>query len=895
MATNEAAPGSSVLAYHIPTPDATGLVNNVDFAKLYHTHKWVEPVNYIRYSDTVEEAACGGGGLGYCMDDEDMEWLSSFNSKAEGGSGGRSVPTSPVQGRNERRKGKEKEKTDAPTSLTIDEDTFEYIMGVLEKHCEDTVPMLHTNLSLMPLFSQVEPLFSSPLASSFYPSNEVPRALPEPRVLARLARSVFPHWKARRERRQGKSVLPSLNYDETNDGDPYVCFRRRDVRASRKTRRTDNFSVDQFQKLQYELRRAHELATLVLRRETEKKALYSAEKDVWEAKWKLFETKRRWPSLGISREEEEIITGRQSGAAAAAAAVAALNGVQQHPLSAINNNIPRKRQVSEKDKEDRDRRDRIVEASRAVDRLNTTGKSMAPEAIRERLQALHAKLDEELARRKTADSHWDDYTDASYQPLPHGHANLPFRPINVLDPHYRPDEEDEDRRVNPLAFRLRRGRGGRVLLDRRLPTRTARRGPMPTTPDKLAPWLFPDVVGNRFADRRPKSIDQDSDSDDESPRKRQRLNETMRYDASRGGAIGVGMGVSSEDDRIVVDDYDSKYIRHRISLLQEDDLAKLRPDPAPLAQALLDIAAPVELPPPPKFIKPAPTNQMVQYQQQMLQQQQMEQLQRFQIMAQQQQALEQARLQQAQQQQFAAQAQAQAQPQAQANGTANGTPQMAPPNGVPQNGRPPIKRPNSAASQAANSPTPAVNAQQQQQLMAAAVGQQPQVVNGSVMLPNGKPFVPGPGGAPGIPTPAGALDPQIQQQRLAAARVLAAQQAQQAGDVNLDNMTAEQRRELLQLAQQNGFGTNVQAYITLKRNMNMKQLALQQAQAAAAANQVQISSPGTPTANGQNFPSPVIPSPAMTPSQLQLKLPPHAAARLAGNTPPTPQAQAQRS
>jgi enhancer of polycomb-like protein len=253
----------AALAYHIPTPDATGLIDNTNYVKLYHTHKWVEPTNYIRFSDTVEEASCGLGGLGYCMDDEDEAWLKEFNSKAEGGSA--STPTSPVQGRNERRtKGKEKEKGDGPSSLFITEDTYEYIMGVLEKHTEDTVPMLHTNLSLMPLFSQVEPLFSSPLASSFYPSNEAPsKSLPEPRVLARMARSVYPHWKARRERRQGKPVHPTLNvshlvstlsdpqFDETNDGDPYVCFRRRDVRAARKTRRTDNFSVDQFQKIQY--------------------------------------------------------------------------------------------------------------------------------------------------------------------------------------------------------------------------------------------------------------------------------------------------------------------------------------------------------------------------------------------------------------------------------------------------------------------------------------------------------------------------------------------------------------------------------------------------------------------------------------------------------------------
>jgi enhancer of polycomb-like protein len=237
-----------------------------------------------------------------------------------------------------------------------------------------------------------------------------------------------------------------------------------------------------------------------------------------------------------------------------------------------------------------------------------------------------------------------------------------------------------------------------------------------------------------------------------------------------------------------------------------------------------------------------------------------------------------------------------------------GTPQMMAPNvvqnGIAQNGRAqPIKRPSSAASQpAVNSPTPsaALTPQQQQHLLAAAAaaGQgSPQIVNGTIIV-NGKPFVPA--GVPGVANGV-ALDAAAQQ-RLAAVRLVAAQQQQAqaaagGADLGLENMTPEQRRELLQLAQQNGFGNNVQAYIALKRSMTMKQqMALQQAQAQAIS-QAQIQLSGTPVANGApqpGFPSPLA-TPAMTPAQLQLKLPAHAAARLAGNTPPTPQAQAQRS
>jgi enhancer of polycomb-like protein len=40
--------------------------------------------------------------------------------------------------------------------------------------------------------------------------------------------------------------------------------------------------------------------------------------------------------------------------------------------------------------------------------------------------------------------------------------------------------------------------------------------------------------------------------------KRRRLNEIRRYDADSGGAVGVGMGVAKDDDRVVIDDLDPK-------------------------------------------------------------------------------------------------------------------------------------------------------------------------------------------------------------------------------------------------------------------------------------------------------------------------------------------------
>lgn len=204
-----------------------------------------------------------------------------------------------------------------------------------------------------------------------------------------------------------------MQFDETNDGDPYVCFRRRDIRVTRKTRRTDNFSVEQMQKLQTELRSAHKLAQMVVRRESEKKALYKAEREVWEAKWKLLETKRRWPSLGLTQLEEEIITGRTPGGGAQPPAGINLGTLAPNVLAQQGGNVPIRKKVPEKDREERERRERAAEAAKAAEKGAGMGRWFAPEELKARMQALRQKLEEEIQKKREADSQWDDMTDVS--------------------------------------------------------------------------------------------------------------------------------------------------------------------------------------------------------------------------------------------------------------------------------------------------------------------------------------------------------------------------------------------------------------------------------------------------------------------------------------------------
>lgn len=128
---------------------------------------------------------------------------------------------------------------------------------------------------------------------------------------------------------------------------------------------------------------------------------------------------------------------------------------------------------------------------------------------------------------------------------------------------------NEELPLQPASFRLRRGRGGIVRLDRRLPTFPNRRCPSSRASTDLPDWMFPDQISTKPSRPRPRSIDEvekeedgdeamDGEDASEESAKRRRLNEICRYNVDSGGGVGVGMGMTADDDRVIIDDLDVK-------------------------------------------------------------------------------------------------------------------------------------------------------------------------------------------------------------------------------------------------------------------------------------------------------------------------------------------------
>ncbi|KAG8702760.1 Enhancer of polycomb-like protein 1 [Ceratobasidium sp. 394] len=241
------------------------------------------------------------------MDEADAEWLAKNNVELAGAT--RSSPPPSARGPPRSAKARGKEPEAASVAITADE--FELVMGILERLTDERYPCLHADVSVFPAITEFEPTFANRLPTSFFPNYRVPDWIPQPPQLLRMLRVIYPHWRERRLEREGRRIIPQINSDETNEGDPYVCFRRRDAKPVRKTRRTDTGSIDRMQSLQNNVRQLQHIVQHVLRREQLKQARALEERQVMNCRMQLSEVKRKFPTTPFGmRDDDEVLVDK---------------------------------------------------------------------------------------------------------------------------------------------------------------------------------------------------------------------------------------------------------------------------------------------------------------------------------------------------------------------------------------------------------------------------------------------------------------------------------------------------------------------------------------------------------------------------------------------------------
>ncbi|KAI7856593.1 enhancer of polycomb-like-domain-containing protein [Circinella umbellata] len=345
--------GAKVESY-IPTPDASHTISEKLFRKNYKK-AFKEPATLVRFSSTVEDVI----GCPYVMDEEDEAFLKKYN-------------------------------TTATSATRLSEDEFEKIMWQYESTVDEHWPHLDLDPTQVPSY------------------NAIHHLLPEK---SRANERIYQHWKARRIERKGKDIIPQLRSEDTLKGeiDPYVCFRRRETKPVRKTRRTDQQSLERLRKLRSEMEMSRNLLEMVLRREKIRKEGLVLEHTVFDKKIKLREYQRK---LGI-KEDEDLL-----------------------PLLS-----KKKRKTS-------------MESGSSGATIKIPLNKLKRDDTRHEKSPIQVAIDAELAKKREQDAPYEDITECPYQSFP---LPLPKQFYQSLSP---------QKQLHQPRFRKRIGRGGRVLIDR---------------------------------------------------------------------------------------------------------------------------------------------------------------------------------------------------------------------------------------------------------------------------------------------------------------------------------------------------------------------------------------------------------------------------------------------
>lgn len=235
----------------VPPPQES---EEVDYEALY-PNQFHKPYTYLRFSQTVEECI----SCQYDMSTDDNQFLKGYNAKP-------------------------------PAGGVLSEDDFERIMEVFEETATEQTPFASVDNTVIAYDMMVPGL--NHLGSA--------QILPH-------AKAIYEYWKLRRQDHGNMSIHPTLKFEthqDTDDADPYVCFRRREARQTRKTRGRDNKIVETLKKLRQELEDGRQVVLMSYEREMLKRELLHMDRAVFDERARLKHIKNK---LGIKGEDEDLV------------------------------------------------------------------------------------------------------------------------------------------------------------------------------------------------------------------------------------------------------------------------------------------------------------------------------------------------------------------------------------------------------------------------------------------------------------------------------------------------------------------------------------------------------------------------------------------------------------
>ena len=182
-----------------------------------------------------------------------------------------------------------------PANQQCSEDDFEKIMEVFETTAARQTPFAAVDNTVV-AFELMEIILKQEIDKKAQP----------------FAKDIYEYWRTRRQASGNRPLQPTLKFElhqDSDDGDPYVCFRRRDVRQTRKTRARDFQVTDKLKKLRLELEEGRRLVQTALQREEVKRELLATDRKVFEMRAKLKDVRQQ---LGIKVDDEDLINQKVS-------------------------------------------------------------------------------------------------------------------------------------------------------------------------------------------------------------------------------------------------------------------------------------------------------------------------------------------------------------------------------------------------------------------------------------------------------------------------------------------------------------------------------------------------------------------------------------------------------
>jgi enhancer of polycomb-like protein len=405
----------------IPVPPPQESTLNYD--ELY-TRPFSKTATYIRFSQTVEESI----GCMYDMTEEDDVFLKSYNQKRG-------------------------------PSAQLSEDDFERLMDVYEDTSYIKAPFASIDQTIVPYEDMVQAL------------QELDRA----KIMSH-AKEIYEYWKSRRQALNNQPLHPTLKFEkhqESDEADPYVCFRRREVRQTRKTRARDVQSADKLKRLRKELEEGRQLVLAAHNRELLKADMLKTDRAIFEVRAQLKEHKIR---LGIKTDDEDLINQKPQKRKApdvptmqrppppTQLRIAVRPSPAEADLSVLADRL------AEKENELRADIEKKVQSHNEWNRhhLDLTRGPLSPVHGPRRDPSFRPAKTQYLMTPPASAS-----SESLDEPIPMD-LDKPERPQNVLVPPDRPAffkfrgvAQDEESRKDPPAYRRRIGRLQRLWIDRR--------------------------------------------------------------------------------------------------------------------------------------------------------------------------------------------------------------------------------------------------------------------------------------------------------------------------------------------------------------------------------------------------------------------------------------------